>query len=209
MNLSEVHELADALLFAWYPGEEGGTAAADIMFGRVSPSGRLPITFPKSLEQLPAYEDYSMSGRTYRYMTKEPMYPFGFGLSYAKFDYSDLALSKERISKKESTTLTCKVTNTSDESADEIIQLYITANSKELDSPLFSLKGVQRISLNPGSSQEISFVVSPQMLNQINEKGEKELKKGDYTISIGGSLPTKRSLDLGASQTLSKTITVK
>ena len=209
MNLSEVHELADALLFAWYPGEEGGTAAADIMFGSVSPSGRLPITFPKSLDQLPAYEDYSMKGRTYRYMTKEPMYPFGFGLSYAKFDYSDLKLSKESISKKESTTLTCKVTNTSNQSADEIVQLYITANSKVLDSPLFSLKGIQRVSLKPGSSQEISFVVSPQMLNQINEKGEKELKKGSYTLSIGGSLPTKRSLDLGATPTLGKTVSVK
>ena len=209
MNLSEVHELADALLFAWYPGEEGGTAAADIMFGNVCPSGRLPITFPKSLDQLPAYEDYSMKGRTYRYMTKEPMYPFGFGLSYAKFDYSDVKLSKESISKKESTLLTCKVTNTSNQSADEIVQLYITANSKVLDSPLFSLKGVQRVSLKPGSSQEISFVVSPQMLNQINEKGEKELKKGSYTLSIGGSLPTKRSLDLGASPTLRKIVSVK
>src|SRR5476649_1514046 len=94
MNLSEIHELADAVLLVWYPGEEGGNAVADIIFGKASPSGKLPITFPKSLSQLPAYENYSMAGRTYRYMTAEPMYPFGFGLSYAKFSYSGLALSK-------------------------------------------------------------------------------------------------------------------
>jgi beta-glucosidase len=202
MNLSEVHELADAVIFAWYPGEEGGTAAADILFGKVSPSGRLPITFPKSLDQLPPYEDYSMKGRTYRYMTEEPMYPFGFGLSYAKFEYSDIKLSKESIGKKENTVLTCKLTNSSDQNADEIVQLYITANPEISEGPLFSLKGVQRVSLKPGGNQQVSFVISPEMLIQINEKGEKELKKGVYEISVGGSLPTKRSLKLGASPTL-------
>ncbi len=209
MNLSEVHELADAVLFAWYPGEEGGTAAADILFGNVSPSGRLPITFPKSLDQLPPYEDYSMKGRTYRYMTKEPMYPFGFGLSFAKFDYSELKLTKESIGQQENTILSCVITNTSEQSADEIAQLYISPKTKQMNSPLFSLKGVKRVSLKPGESKEVSFVVSPDMLNQINEKGEKELKKGGYQLSVGGSLPTKRSLALGASPTLSKTLSVR
>ena len=209
MNLSEVHEIADALLFAWYPGEEGGTAAADILFGNTAPSGRLPITFPKSLDQLPPYEDYSMKGRTYRYMTKEPMYPFGFGLSYARFEYADVKLSKESIKKKENTTLSCTVKNTSDHSADEIIQLYVTAKIKDIENPLFSLKGVQRISLKPGESQKVSFEVSPDLLEQINEEGKKELKKGDYLLSIGGSLPTKRSLDLGASPGLSATLRIK
>ena len=209
MNLSEVHELADAVLFAWYPGEEGGTAAADILFGNVSPSGRLPITFPKSLDQLPPYEDYSMKGRTYRYMTKEPMYPFGFGLSFAKFDYSELKLTKESIGQQENTILSCVITNTSEQSADEIAQLYISPKTKQMNSPLFSLKGVKRVSLKPGESKEVSFVVSPDMLNQINEKGEKELKKGGYQLSVGGSLPTKRSLALGASPALSKTLSVR
>ncbi len=209
MNLSEVHELADAVLFAWYPGEEGGTAAADILFGNVSPSGRLPITFPKSLDQLPPYEDYSMKGRTYRYMTKEPMYPFGFGLSFAKFDYSELKLTKESIGQQENTILSCVITNTSEQSADEIAQLYISPKTKQMNSPLFSLKGVKRVSLKPGESKEVSFVVSPDMLNQINEKGEKELKKGVYQLSVGGSLPTKRSLALGASPALSKTLSVR
>lgn len=209
MNLTEVHELSDALLFAWYPGEEGGTAAADILFGNVSPSGRLPITFPKSLDQLPAYEDYSMEGRTYRYMTKEPMYPFGFGLSYADFEYSNISLSEERISKKENTVLTCEIKNKSDQKGDEIVQLYISSDSNIDQSPLFSLKGVQRVSLNPGESQQVSFTVSPDMLSLVNEKGERENVKGNFTLYVGGSLPTERSLSLGASKTLQKVLKVK
>ena len=105
MNLEEVHELADAVLMVWYPGEEGGNAVADVIFGKVSPSGRLPITFPRSLDDLPPYEGYSMNGRTYKYMEAEPMYPFGYGLSYAQFDYSEVRLSEKGIRKGNS--LTC------------------------------------------------------------------------------------------------------
>lgn len=99
MNLEKVHELADAVLMVWYPGEEGGNAVADVIFGKVSPSGRLPITFPKSLDDLPPYEDYSMKGRTYKYMEAAPMYPFGYGLSYTDFDYSDIQLSENKVKK--------------------------------------------------------------------------------------------------------------
>lgn len=198
VNLSEVHDIADAVLFAWYPGEEGGNAAADILFGHVSPSGRLPITFPKSLDQLPAYEDYSMKGRTYRYMTLEPMYPFGYGLSYAKFMYSGLKLSKEKIRKKENTTLYCTVKNSSEVDGDEIVQLYISANNKDIESPLFSLKAVERISLKAGESKTITFDISPEMLSVINENGEKVQYKGSFQIFASGSLPTERSKNLGA-----------
>ena len=89
--------MVDAILFVWYPGMEGGRAVADVLFGDVSPAGKLPITFPKSLDQLPAFDDYSMKGRTYRYMTEEPLYPFGFGLSYSRFEYSELQLDKAAI----------------------------------------------------------------------------------------------------------------
>lgn len=198
MNLSEVHDIADAVLFAWYPGEEGGNAAADILFGHVSPSGRLPVTFPKSLDQLPAYEDYSMKGRTYRYMTREPMYPFGYGLSYAKFMYSGLKLSKEKIRKKENTTLYCTIKNSSEVDGDEIVQLYISANNKDIESPLFSLKAVERISLKAGESKTITFDISPEMLSVINENGEKVQYKGSFQIFASGSLPTERSRNLGA-----------
>ena len=156
MNLAEVHELADALLLAWYPGEEGGNAAADILFGNVSPSGRLPITFPMSLDQLPSYDDYSMKGRTYRYMTAKPMYPFGFGLSYASFKYSEIRLSEKTIGKGQMVELSCTIENTSGIAADENVQLYVQPQTANREMPLFSLKGVQRLHLEPGESKTVS-----------------------------------------------------
>jgi beta-glucosidase len=209
MNLEEVHEIADAVLFAWYPGEEGGNAIADIIFGETSPSGRLPITFPKSLEQLPDYEDYSMKGRTYRYMTKEPMYPFGFGLSYASFTYSDAQLSSSIIRKGKNTEVSCTVTNNGNYPAREIVQLYITDHESNLQTPLFSLKGIQVINLEPNETRNIAFTITPDMLQLINEKGEAILQKGDFTISIGGSLPTTRSLALGASKPVRVKLSLK
>ena len=110
--------------------------AADIMFGSVSPSGRLPITFPKSLDQLPPYEDYSMSGRTYRYMTEDPMYPFGFGLSYASFEYSGIQLSSPTVKKNESVRVSCTLTNSSETEADEIVQLYIRIENEKIKSKI-------------------------------------------------------------------------
>ncbi|MEL6276126.1 MAG: glycoside hydrolase family 3 C-terminal domain-containing protein, partial [Bacteroidota bacterium] len=178
MNLSEIHEIADAVLLAWYPGEEGGHALADILFGTVSPSGRLPITFPKSLDQLPPYEDYSMRGRTYRYMTEEPMYPFGYGLSYSSFSYSNVKLSSTKIKEDQSTEVSCTVTNVGSRVAKEVVQLYITDDEASLTAPLLSLKGVQCISLNPGESKEVFFTINPGMLQLVNEQGEAIIEKG-------------------------------
>jgi beta-glucosidase len=209
MNLTEVHELADAVLFAWYPGEEGGNAAADLLFGNVSPSGRLPITFPKSLAQLPDYEDYTMEGRTYKYMTQEPMYPFGFGLSYATFDYSDISLSKEKIKLNDTASLKCTVKNTSGVNGDEIVQLYVSSEIKGVKGPLYALKGVQRIFLGPGESKEVSFAITPQILSLVNDLGESVNHKGTFRFYIGGSLPSKRSLALGASEGVNTSLVVK
>ena len=200
MDLSIVHELADAVLLAWYPGEEGGNAAADILFGNASPSGRLPLTFPKSLDQLPPYEDYGMEGRTYRYMTQEPMYPFGFGLSYASFAYSDIGLTSSEIKKNESTELTCTVTNTSDVAAEELVQLYVSVENEKIMSPLYSLKDVRRVHLEPGERKQLRFEILPEMLMIIDENGEKAFGPGLARLSISGSLPSKRSLDLGAAK---------
>jgi beta-glucosidase len=196
MNLSEVHELADAVLLAWYPGEEGGNAVADIVFGDVSPSGKLPVTFPKSLEQLPAYEDYSMKGRTYRYMEAEPMYPFGFGLSYSRFEYSGIKLSTEKIKKGQSVEAQVTVNNTGNYEAEEVVQLYIT-DMTAANSPLFSLKDFKRVKLTPGSSTNIKFTITPAMMSVINEKGDSILDSGNFKVCIGGSLPGKRSEELG------------
>lgn len=200
MNLSEVHELADAVLLIWYPGEEGGNAVADVIFGKRSPSGKLPITFPKSLEQLPPYDDYSMVGRTYRYMTAEPMYPFGFGLSYAKFEYSNLKLSASRLKKNQSVDAEVTVTNSGSLSSDEIVQLYITDVQGSTRTPLYSLKDFKRISLKPGESTTVKFTITPSMMMLVNNKGESVLEPGEFKINVGGSLPGKRSAELGASQ---------
>jgi beta-glucosidase len=209
MNLSEIHELADAVLLVWYPGEEGGNAVADIVFGKVSPSGKLPITFPKSLDQLPAYEDYSMKGRTYRYMKEEPMYPFGFGLSYTSFSYSNLHLSKNTIQKNETAVAEVIVTNTGKYKSDEVVQLYLTHEDLGESTPLYSLKGFKRISLEPGASKKISFPITPNTMELINEEGRPVMVSGKIKISIAGSLPSGRSEALGAAKHIETILTLK
>lgn len=208
MNLSEVQQLADAVLLVWYPGEEGGHAIADIVFGKVSPSGRIPVTFPKSLDQLPPYQDYSMKGRTYRYMTAEPLYPFGFGLSYTTFNYANLKLSADKIKKNVPIKAEVTVSNSGKMESDEVVQLYITAPQTG-DNPLFSLKGFKRIHLKAGESQQVDFDVTPQLLQSINDRGNAVELTGNYTIRIGGSVPTKRSEDLGITKCAEATLAVK
>lgn len=209
MNLQEVHELADAVLLVWYPGQEGGTAVADVLFGNVSPSGRLPITFPMSLDDLPPYEDYSMKGRTYKYMDVEPMYPFGFGLSYSNFDYSGISLSEKRIRRGKSLTATVTVTNSGDVKADEVVQLYVTDIETSVAAPKYQLYGVKRIELEPGASEEIIFEITPEMMELVNNEGERILEKGDFKIHIGGSSPGKRSEDLGIDKLQEATFTLR
>ncbi len=209
MNLSEVHELADAILLVWYPGEEGGNAVADIVFGDVSPSGKLPVTFPKSFDQLPPYEDYSMEGRTYRYMKEEPMYPFGFGLSYTQFEYSNLKLSKEKLRKDQSLDAVVTVANTGNYKSDEVVQLYICNMNSEHKAPLIALKGFKRITLKPNEVTNIKFVITPEMLTYVDDKGKTCTASGKYKVFIGGSLPCKRSETLGIGKPQEKEFLVK
>ncbi|WZL89807.1 glycoside hydrolase family 3 N-terminal domain-containing protein [Salinimicrobium sp. 3283s] len=197
MNLQEVHELADAVLLVWYPGEEGGNAVADVIFGKVSPSGRLPITFPKSLDDLPAYEDYSMEGRTYKYMDAEPMYPFGYGLSYSDFNYSEIKLSDKKLKKGKSLTAKVVVTNSGETKAEEVVQLYVSDLKASVRTPKSQLYGIKRVELEPGASEEISFEITPQMMQLVNNEGESVLESGEFSVYIGGSSPGKRSIELG------------
>ncbi|MDH7460420.1 glycoside hydrolase family 3 C-terminal domain-containing protein [Chitinophagaceae bacterium 26-R-25] len=197
MNLSEIHDLADAVLLAWYPGEEGGNAVADIIFGKVSPSGKLPVTFPKSLQQLPTYEDYSLKGRTYRYMTEEPMYPFGYGLTYSKFDYGTLKTSTQNVKKGQPMTVETTVTNKGKTASDEVIQLYISHQGAGENEPLYSLKGFTRINLAAGASKVVKFTVTPDMLSLVNDNGETLETTGKVTFYVGGSSPMQRSETLG------------
>ncbi|MGI0106657.1 glycoside hydrolase family 3 C-terminal domain-containing protein [Salinimicrobium sp. WS361] len=197
MNLQEVHELADAVLLVWYPGEEGGNAVADVIFGKVSPSGRLPITFPKSLDDLPAYEDYSMEGRTYKYMNAEPMYPFGYGLSYSDFNYSEIKLSDKKLKKGKSLIAKVVVTNSGETKAEEVVQLYVSDLKASVRTPKSQLYGIKKVELEPGASEEISFEITPQMMQLVNNEGERVLESGEFSIYIGGSSPGKRSTELG------------
>ena len=197
MNLTEVHKLADAVLLVWYPGEEGGNAVADIIFGKNSPSGRLPITFPMTIEDLPAYEDYTMEGRTYKYMDVVPMYPFGYGLSYTDFEYSEIKLSRDKIKKNESVEASIKVTNTGDFEADEVVQVYLKDVKASSRVPNFELVAFKNIHLKRGESKELTFEITPEMLSFIDDNGKEKLEKGAFEIYIGGSSPLKRNEELG------------
>lgn len=198
IDLSRVADLADAILFVWYPGEEGGHAVGDILFGDANPSGRLPITFPKSIEDLPPYEDYSMAGRTYRYMTKQPIFPFGFGLSYAAFTYGSSDADILSLQAGEEINIEVTVTNNGEWAGEEVVQLYVTDLEASVDVPISSLKGFKRVFLEPGESQKIGFTVDEKMLQLVNEDGKFILEPGEFRITIGGSSPGSRSLELGA-----------
>jgi beta-glucosidase len=207
--ITEVHELADAILYAWYPGEQGGTAVADVIFGDASPSGRLPVTFPKSTDQLPPYEDYSMVGRTYRYMTAEPLYPFGFGLSYSRFEYSDLKLDKTQLRRGEAVHAAVIVKNTGDVAGDEVVQLYLTDVEASVRTPISALKGFRRIRLEPKRQRKVAFTITPEMMSLVDESGDSRLEPGQFRITIGGCSPGKRGTDLGAPQPVEATFTVR
>ncbi|MEL6923081.1 MAG: glycoside hydrolase family 3 C-terminal domain-containing protein, partial [Bacteroidota bacterium] len=205
----EIYDLADALVLVWYPGEQGGNALADVLFGDVSPAGRLPVTVPYSVSDLPPFEDYAMKGRTYKYMTKEPLFPFGFGLSYSSFAYSDLKLSQSNIKKGESVELTVTVTNTGKHKADEVVQVYLHDEEASVDVPIYDLKAFERVTLWPGASKTLSFEITPKMMEMINAEGKGVIESGQFTVYAGGSLPGARSKTLGASEVQSTTFNVE
>lgn len=210
-NLAPVDSLANAVLLAWYPGEEGGKAVARTIFGDNNPSAKLPVTYPKSLDQLPDFEDYSMQGRTYRFAEATPLYPFGYGLSYATFEYSDMDLEKKTIRAKsnQSVKVRATVTNTGDRAGEEVVQLYSSDERHKGDGvPFFQLKGFQKIHLEPGESKEVTFEITPDKLAVVNKSGETVVNKGKHKIYIGGSLPIARSVELGASEPVSIEINV-
>lgn len=195
--IPEVHDIVDAIIYVWYPGEEGGNAVADVIFGNVAPSGKLPITFPKSESQLPAYDDYNMKGRTYKYMTEEPLYPFGFGLSYTTFEYKNLSINKNYQA-------TATVTNTGNTDAEEVIQLYLSSPLAGKEDPIYDLKSFKREFIKAGETKTVIFNLNKNTFNQIDKEGKEVIRKGIHTLYLGGSLPSQRSIDLGAT-TLSKT----
>lgn len=196
--LGEVEDMVDAILFIWYPGMEGGKAVADVLFGDISPSGKLPLTFPKSLDQLPAFDDYSMQGRTYRYMTEEPLYPFGFGLSYSQFEYSDLHLEKTEIKHGNSLEVSLSIKNNGDRSASETVQYYLSDLKASNIVPVNHLIGFEKVDLQAGGKKTLKFTITPEMMSFFNEEGLLTLEPGEFKLEIGGCSPGNRGQDLGA-----------
>jgi beta-glucosidase len=209
LAIPEVHELADAVLLVWYPGQEGGRAVADVLFGDASPSGRLPITFPRSLEDLPPYEDYSMAGRTYRYMTAEPLYPFGFGLGYASFRYGPLELSKRTIGPDETLIARVGLTNTGPREAEEVVQLYVTDLQASVRAPLASLKGFRRVRLAAGETRTVELEVPKTALAIVDAAGRRVVEKGEFRLTVGGASPGARARALGAPEPAQAILTVR
>jgi len=197
MTMPEVEELADAILWVWYPGQEGGNAVADVLFGKRVPSGKLPITFPLSVDQLPEFEDYSMKERTYRYATSKPLYPFGYGLSYADFSIGELTLNKEEVQPDEKLTVTVQLKNRSDLAAEEVVQLYITVPGGQADQPLWSLRDFKRVSLGAGASAEIAFELDREDMVQFDAGGNPVVAPGSYRVHVGNASPGERSRELG------------
>ncbi len=197
IELTEISKYVDAIIYAWYLGEQGGNAIADVIFGDVNPSGKLPITIPKSLSHLPYYSDYNMDNRTYKFTNHKPMYPFGFGLSYSSFDYSDLSLKKKKINIGDSIELNFEVFNNSNIPGEEVVQVYINDIEASFRTPNSSLIFFQRIPLNSGEKKKINLLIDDNTMGSYNEKGVKEIEPGNFKIFVGGSSPGDRSKELG------------
>ncbi|MDR1570699.1 MAG: glycoside hydrolase family 3 C-terminal domain-containing protein [Oscillospiraceae bacterium] len=181
-----------AIAQVWYPGQMGGLAVADIIFGNVSPSGRLPITFYKSMEQIPDFRDYSMKGRTYRYLTEEAAYPFGYGLSYTEFEYRDIRAEKSGGG----WTVRATVANIGARAGKEVAQVYAQWINPVVETPLRQLVGVKTIELNPGESCEIAIDIPEGALQVIDEEGRRLTHDGEIILSVGGGQPDARTLAL-------------
>jgi beta-glucosidase len=196
--LEAVADFVHAVVMVWYPGQEGGRAVADVLFGNAVPSGKLPLTFPKATAQLPPFEDYSMAGRTYRYADWEPQYPFGFGLSYTSFEYSDLALEKAAVAAGEALLLKVNVTNTGAIESEEVIQVYLSDLEASVTVPFHKLVGFQRLRLQPGESHKLVFMLTAESMMLVDEDGKRRLEPGEFQVSVGGCSPDARGQTLGA-----------
>ena len=183
-----INQHANAVLEAWYPGEEGGAAVAETLSGKNNPAGRLPVTFYTGVDQLPHFEDYGMENRTYRYFSGKPLYPFGYGLSYTTFSYSDLSVPKQAIAAGQPLGADVTVTNAGKRAGDEVVQLYLKFPQVE-GAPRIALRGFERIHLEAGASQKVHFELKPRDLGMVTGDGNPIIAQGNYTISIGGGQP--------------------
>jgi beta-glucosidase len=187
-----------AMLAAWYPGGEGGTAIAEVLFGDYNPAGRLPVTFYKSVDQLPPFTDYSMQGRTYRYFKGEPLYPFGYGLSYTKFVYSNLRMDSKTVKAGEPIKLSVDVTNAGNREGDEVVQLYLTDTAASAPVPIRTLVGFDRIALRPKEKRTVSFSITSRQMSLIDDNGKRVIEPGEFSVTAGGGQPGLASVLKGS-----------
>ncbi len=192
---------ANAILEAWYAGEEGGTAIAETLAGVNNPAGRLPVTFYKGVNQLPPFEDYAMKERTYRYFTGQPLYTFGYGLSYSKFSYSHLKLFRSTLHAGDSLNLSVDVKNGSTRGGDEVVELYLEF-PKVAGAPIQALRGFQRVHLAPGEGQQVQFRLDSRDLSLVDESGQRTVAPGSYRVTVGGGLPGSRAPSVAAGFTI-------
>lgn len=197
IDMSEIYELSDAVVMAWYSGQEGGYALGDLLFGDENFSGRLPVTFPVSVDALPAFEDYTMQGRTYKYMDGNIMFPFGYGLTYGNVSYADAQIMNPKHKGKQPVQVQVTLKNESGREVEEVAQLYLSAPGAGVNTPIASLVGFKRVKMRPNATQTVEFLIQPEQLMMVQEDGTKKLLKGDYSITVSGAAPGKRSEELG------------
>ena len=203
LSVNQAQEKAAAIILAGYGGQQGGNAVADVLFGDYNPAGRLPVTYYKSVDQIPAFENYDMAGRTYRFFKQEPLYPFGYGLSYTSFTYSNLLLPEKAVAG-ENIKVKVTVTNSGKLQGEEVVQLYLTDDKASTPRPVRQLEGFMRISLKPGESKEVEFSLNPRQFSIINNKDKRVIEPGYFTVSVGGKQPGFNGyLDPGFTQVLS------
>ena len=206
--LNWANEHAAAVLAAWYPGVEGGTAIARTLAGAANPAGRLPVTFYKNLEGLPAFTDYSLKGRTYRYFAGTPLWGFGYGLSYTTFKYSPIKLSAEELKAGDPIKATVTVTSTGTVGGDEVVEAYL--KTPQADGPRHSLVAMERMTLAPGASKDVTLIIDPRSLSAVDDQGNRSILAGKYTLWIGGAQPgetkaiSEAAFTVNGSQALAK-----
>ncbi|MCX7985741.1 MAG: glycoside hydrolase family 3 C-terminal domain-containing protein [Bacteroidales bacterium] len=205
LSINWENENLDAIVMAWYPGQEGGTAIASVLFGDYNPGGRLPVTFYASTNQLPSFDNYSMKNRTYRYFTGKPLYPFGYGLSYTNFTYSDLKIPSTSDTK-EKIKVTVTVQNAGGRAGDEVVQLYVKHPTANIPVPIHALKGFKRVFLKAGDKKTVTFELEAKDLAILDKQNRWFVKPGDIDIFVGGQQPNPKLIKEG--KILSGTITL-
>ncbi|WP_299129114.1 glycoside hydrolase family 3 C-terminal domain-containing protein [uncultured Winogradskyella sp.] len=206
LSINWENENVPAVLEAWYPGQAGGTAIADVIFGDYNPAGRLPVTFYKNINDIPPFKDYSMKGKTYRYFKGDPLYEFGYGLSFTSFKYSNFKVPKNISVKDKTFLIEVDVENTGDYNGDDVVQVYVYNDNVDEFNPHKSLVAFDRVPFKKGEKKSLKFEINSEQLSVVNKNGKKVILPGDYKISIGGGQSSEKSVKEGS--VILKTISV-